>query len=73
MNVGDQVIVTAEGEVRIIPQGGDEDAGGGDVRVVGRIIELRDAPDDTIVEVPPPEPNQAPGLTTLGTLRKQYL
>ena len=75
MNPGDIVFVTERGELRFLSREehgrrGHEDTG--DARMVGTVVDVRDPPEDSIIQLEPPEPNMVGPTTTLATLREKF-
>ena len=69
MNVGDNVVLTVDGQVRVLPKDAAEAEGG---QVLGEIVELRDRPEEHLVALPPPDPNVKPPLATLRSVMEKF-
>jgi hypothetical protein len=67
MNDSDYVYVNKQGGLSYHAEEGFEQQ-----KSIGRIVELRDPPGDSVVEIWPDEDNIAPFFATLGTLWQQY-
>ncbi len=75
MNLGDLVVLTAGGQVRVEPRGATaEDAektAGGD-QIIGTIVEIRDRPEEHVVALRFHEENVTPPYATMRTVREQF-